>query len=236
MKNLWILCLLVVSVSCHFHHDSISGNGEVKKVVVSEDTIRSITISNNLNALIIPSDTFRVELNADENLHEHIRTDINNGHLSVYSEKHIRMAKSKEVLIYTGSIEKIDASSGANVYNNDTLICNEILISVSSAADVSITGKFNRADMTASSGSDLRLIGSADQAIINLSSAADLHAYDFIIQKADVTVSSASDARVHVEKEARFDASSAADIRYMGNPDIIESRTSSAADIKKSRK
>ena len=204
--------------------DSISGNGEVKKVIVSVDTIHSITISNRLNALIIPSDTFRVELNADENLHEYIRTDINEGHLSIYSEKHIRMARSKEVKIYTDYIERIDASSGANVFNKDTLMSNEILISVSSAADVNITGKFNRADITASSGGDVRLIGRADHAIINLSSAADLYAYDFIVQIADVTVSSASDARINVAKEARFDASSAADIRYLGNPEIIENK------------
>lgn len=234
MKNLWILSFLIFSVSCQFHnYDSVSGNGEVKKVIVSEDTIRSITISNRLNALIIPSDSFRVELNADENLHEHIRTDVYYGHLSIYSEKHIRMARSKEVIIYTDCIKQIEASASANVYNNDTLYCEEISISASSAADVNLKGRFNRADISASSGSDIRLSGSADHSIINLSSAADLYAYDFIVQIADVTVSSASDARVYVEKEARFDASSAGDIRYMGDPEIIESRTSSAADIKK---
>ena len=236
MNKLWLILLLVVSVSCHYYqHDSISGNGRVKKAIISEDTIRSISISNKLNALIIPSDTFRVELNADENLHEHIRTDIHNGHLTIYSEKHIRMAKMKEVMIFTNCMEKIEASAGSNVYNTDSLNCDEIVINASSAADVSIKGNFQRIDIAASSGSDLHLAGRAGYAIINLSSAADLQAYDFIIQDADVIVSSASDARVHVLGEARFDASSAADIRYMGDPEIIESRTSSAADIKKSK-
>ena len=235
MNKLWFIVLLVASVSCQYHYDSISGNGKVKKAIISEDTIRSISISNKLNALIVPSDTFRVELSADENLHEHIRTDIHNGHLSIYSERHIRMAKMKEVRIFTNCMENIEASAGSNVYNNDTLNCDEIIISASSAADVSINGNFQRIDITASSGSDLHLAGSAVHAIIKLNSAADLHAYDFIIQDADVIVSSASDARVHVVGEARFDASSAADIRYMGNPEIIESRTSSAADIEKSK-
>ena len=99
MKYLLIFSSLILTVSCHYHHhDSISGNGEVKRAIVSEDTIRSITISNKLNALIIPSDTFRVVINADENLHEHIRTDIYDGYLSIYSEKYIRMARSKEVI------------------------------------------------------------------------------------------------------------------------------------------
>lgn len=236
MKNLWILSLLLVSVSCQYNHrDSISGNGEIKKVTISEDTIHSISISDKLDALIIPSDTFRVELSADENLHEHIRIDIYNSHLSIYSEKYIRMARMKEVRIYTDCIDNIEASAGSNVFNSDTLNCDEIIISASSGADISITGRFNRVDITASSGSDLRLIGSANHAIINLSSAADLHAYDFIVQSADVTVSSAADARVNVVKEARLDASSAADIRYMGNPEIIESKTSSAGDIRRSR-
>lgn len=236
MKYLLLISPFLIAISCHYHHDSISGNGEVKKVIVSEDTIRSLTISNRLNAWIIPSDTFRVEVNADENLHDHIHTDLYEGHLSVYTEKYIRMARSKEVLIYTDCIERIEASSGANVYTKDTLNCNEMSISASSAADVSVLGNFERVDIFGSSGSDLRINGSAEHATINLSSAADLHAYDFVIQNANVTVSSASDARVNVEQEARFNASSAGDIRYIGDPEIIESRTSSAADIKRSRK
>lgn len=236
MKTSWILSVLMLSASCqYYHHDSISGNGRLKQATVSEDTIHSISISNKLNAVIIPSDTFRVEINADENLHEHIRTDIYENHLSIYSEKYIRMAKAKEVKIYTDCIQKIDASAGSNVYNIDTLNCDEIVVSASSAADVNIVGKFNRADVTASSGSDLRFIGSANHAIINLSSAADLYGYDFIIQDADVTVSSAADARIFVKNQAHFDASSAGDIRYMGDPEIIDSRTSSAGDIKKSK-
>ncbi len=237
MKYLVLLSSVIFAVSCHIpYHDSISGNGEVKRVTISEDTIRSFTISNKLNAVIIPSDSFKVVLNADENLHEYIETDIYNGHLSIYSDKHIRMAKSKEVLIYTDCIERIEASAASNVYSKGTLNCGNLTIAISSASDIHLSGHFDEVNIQASSGSDIRLEGTANKAIINTSSASDLHAFDFIVQEANITASSASDARISVEKEARFNASSAADIKYLGDPEIIESRTSSAADIKKVRR
>ena len=233
MKYIIIFSTLFLLASCYYQYDSISGNGNVESTLISEDTIHSVTISNKLTALIIPSDTFRVLLKADENLHEYINTEIHHGHLNIYSEKNIRMARSKEVIIYTDYIEQIDVSSGANIYNRDTLKGEEMNINASSAADVSIVGIFNRITVQGSSGSDLRLSGNAGHAIINLSSAADLYAFDFIMNNADITASSASDARINVKEQARFDASSAADIKYKGNPDVVESRSSSAADIKK---
>ena len=77
------------------------------------------------------------------------------------------------------------------------------------------------------------MAGSAEFLSINASSASDIFAFDLIAKECDVIASSAADVRVSIEESARFEASSAADIRYWGDPGILSSSESSMGDIRR---
>ncbi len=66
-----------------------------------------------------------------------------------------------------------------------------------------------------------------------MSSAGDLHAYDLQAGEVKVGVSSAGDARVFATDEISMSASSAGNIYYKGDAQVIRSSKSSAGDIVK---
>ena len=83
-----IVFISMILTSCGIkYHDSISGNGKVIETTVSSDTIRSIKVSDKLDVTLIPSDTNRVILKADENLHDIIKISIERGVLRISAEK-----------------------------------------------------------------------------------------------------------------------------------------------------
>ncbi len=68
---------------------------------------------------------------------------------------------------------------------------------------------------------------------LGISSAGDLYAFDLKAKKVVVDVSSAGDARVFATDEISMNVSSAGNIYYKGDAEVIRSRTSSAGNIVK---
>lgn len=233
MKEYSFLLLGLMMASCVIHpHDSISGNGNVVNKLVGKDTVKSIDISNRLELTWIPSDTYKVELVADENLLDVIHCDLVDGSLRIYTDKHIRMAKSREVRVYGSCIERIEASSLAEVSMEDSADCRALDVRASSGAEISVLGNFERLSVHVSSGSSVQLAGTTDYISIDASSAADVFAFDLVAGEGDVNTSSAADARVYIKNNAHFSASSASDIKYKGEPRILDSHSSSMGDIR----
>jgi hypothetical protein len=226
---LWIVLLLG---ACEVkYHDSISGNGKVKEIQISNDTIEHIIISDKLEVVIIPSDTNRLAIRADENLLDVIRTDVTDGTLVISTNKMIRMARSKEVLVYGKAVKEVEASFRAMVMNEDTLRADEFKIKLNSGADASITGNFKSLSATITSGSHINLAGKTEDLSIDANTAADVDAYDLVADETNIMASTAADVRITVKNKAIFNANSLSDIRYRGEPSIIDSKTTSLADI-----
>jgi len=229
-----VMSLLMASCSLNYH-DSISGNGKVKTKQVSTDTITQIIVSDRLDLTIVPSDSVMVLLKADENLHDVINTTFDNGILRVTSDKYIRIARSKEVIVYGHQICQVEASAKTSVMTRDTIQCDEFTLITSSGADVKLIGRFKSCTVNSSSGSSIYLEGKTDYLNINASSASDIFGYDLQARRGDILASSASDVRITILDDAHFNASSASDIIYKGTPSVLDSRSSSLGEIRQAR-
>jgi hypothetical protein len=104
-------------------------------------------------------------------------------------------------------------------------------MSISSAGDLTLEVDADRIDLDISSSGDAKLAGSAEVLDASLSSAGDLNAFDLLAEKVEVSVSSAGDARVHATDEISMTASSAGNIYYRGNAQVVHSNSSSAGSI-----
>jgi hypothetical protein len=228
---------MVFVVSCRYdYRNPISGNGKVNSSEIKVAGFSKLQISDNLNVLIIPYDTEKVVIEADENIVNIIKVEQKDSVLKIFTDRKIRMARSKKVIVYSNKLNQIEVSSASNITCGDSLISDHLKVVANSAANVKIFGHFNLLEVEASSASEVTLGGITLELNVNISSAAELHAFNLTAEKANVVATSAADARVYVTGEAWFDASSAADIIYRGNPAIRNIQSSSAGDIKKSDK
>jgi hypothetical protein len=234
MKYLVFSLLFVVITSCNYdYRNSISGNGKVMTQEVKTGTFDNLSVSDALDVVIIPSDTQKVVIVADENIVGVIDIKVRDNNLQITTNRRIWMARSKKVEVYTKELEKIEASAASTIKNTDSLLIDHLKIVASSAAQLEISGRFNDIKVEASSASNIKLYGQSVKLQANLSSAAGLNALGITVEKVSVWASSAANAKVYVTREAEFDASSAASIIYQGNPVVKNINTSSGGSVNK---
>lgn len=210
---------------------SVTGHGHVVAKERKTDSFTGIKVSSGIDVYLKQGNEISVKVEADENLHEYILTEVRNGVLNVYSEYNIRDAESKKVYVTMKDIISIKTTSAGDIYGESPIKSDKLEISASSAGNIKLDVSTKNLEVDISSSGDITLKGEADFLRADLSSAGDLNAFELNTREANVDVSSAGDADVNVSGKMVARASSAGDINYKGDPKYIDAHSSSAGGI-----
>lgn len=213
--------------------DTITGDGKVVSQTRDVPEFTGVKVGSGIDVFLTQGDNQRVEVEADENLQEWIRTEVKGSVLHIYTDKNIRLAKAKRVNINCKILDRIDISSAGDVTAVNRFKADKLDIDMSSAGDLNLEVEANEISISISSAGNAVLKGKTDTLKADLSSAGDLNAYDLEAKYGEISVSSAGSARVFVTDEASFHSSSAGDIDYKGEPRMKEIHTSSAGSVNK---
>jgi len=237
MKNLLkitaILLLLVSTTSCLF--DGVKGNGNVinKKRKISNDFVR-IKVSRGLHVFVTKNSNVSLVVEAYENLHELITTEVKNGTLIITSTKNIGFAKAKNIHLSVENLNEILVSSGAEVSSENTLTAKKLRVDASSGAEVKLRIKVGDLDCDTSSGAMVRLKGNVIDFKAGSSSGSNINAYDLKSKNCEAKASSGSNIKVNVSGNFEGKASSGAHINYKGNPKTVKRNKSSGGSVSSS--
>jgi hypothetical protein len=118
-----ILILLVIgSFSCYFGpHETIYGSGHVVTEERNIDDFTGLKVSSGIDVVIRQGKVISLELEADDNLHDVILTEVEGDVLKVYTEKNIRKARSKKVFLVYEELNSIRISSAGDVVGENIL-------------------------------------------------------------------------------------------------------------------
>jgi hypothetical protein len=237
MKRIPLLLVAVfamASVSCVMTgwDNHITGNGNVVEKSRDISGFTGIHVSSGIDVYLSEGNEFEVRVEADENLHDVIETEIKGEILDVGTDHvNIRKAKAKRVHVTLPELETLKISSAGDCEGQTKFHCEDLRIGISSAGDLTIEVEAEEINLDISSSGDARISGSTGKFDVSLSSAGDLHAFDLVAEKVDVSVSSAGDARVHANEEISMRASSAGSIYFKGGAEVVHQSKSSAGDI-----
>jgi uncharacterized protein YxeA len=235
LKYLMIAAILLTVTSCingQFRR-TVYGNGDVIREERQTGDFTGLRVSTGIDVYLSQGDNESITLEADENLHEYILTEIKNNTLHIYTDANIRSAERKRVYVTMNEIRSISTSSAGDVIGETPVRSDELRLSASSAGDIKLEVYADRVDTDISSSGDVTLNGEADFLEADLSSAGDLNAYNLIVREADVSVSSAGNADINVTERLTAKASSAGDVNYKGNPEYVDAHSSSAGGIRR---
>ncbi len=236
MKNLKHLIFVVLFIAigtaaCGQFRKTVYGDGDVVRKERKAGDFTGVKVSTGIDVFLSQGNNMSIEVQADENLHEYIMTDVRNGVLYVFTDANIRRAKMKRVYVTMKEINYLSTSSAGDIIGETPVRTDDLELYASSAGDIKLEAYAKNVEIDISSSGDVTLSGEADMLEGDLSSAGDLNAYNFKVREADLKVSSAGDADIYVTERLRARASSAGDINFKGNPEYLDAHSSSAGGI-----
>lgn len=233
-KFLVTLLIALLFSSCRFdgNWQGIDGNGNVKTEQRNiKDAFTKIVAKRGVEVILEQSNTTNVEVEADENLLNHILTSVENGTLIITTDENINNYDALTVKVKMPVLETVEASSGASVTNKNTLTGSKLAVTSSSGSEVEINAEYDNLTADASSGSNQTLTGKALTFTATSSSGSNVNAESLLANNITANASSGSSLEVKPLLSLTASASSGASIDYQGTPKSVQKDETSGGSI-----
>ncbi|QOD61887.1 DUF2807 domain-containing protein [Polaribacter haliotis] len=234
-KIVAILFLATVFTSCGVDmFNRVNGNRNVtiedRKV---DENFSGIKVSSGIDLYITQGNTNEVTIEADENLHEIIITEVNDGVLRIYSEKNIWKAKARKVHVAVKNLDLLTATSGSDVYGKGVIKTQEISISATSGADIQIEVDAESVETASTSGSDIYISGITTNHASSATSGSSIDAYELRSANVIAKATSGADINIFASDKIEAKATSGGDIDFKGNPKKVNKKSTSGGSVSK---
>jgi len=231
-------------------------NAQLRKV----PSFTAISVSSAIDLYLTQSNKNEVAVSAtNDEIRDHIITEVVGGTLIIrLGDKGSWMSWRKwgnyktKAYVSIKDIDALTASGASNVHLVNTIESPKIRIKLSGASDFKgnikagvlmyqLTGasdykgevSANSIDIDGSGASSIELIGKVDDLAIEVSGASTAKLYNLTAKGAILRASGASNIGVTVTEILRASSTGASDINYKGNPNVKESNTSGASNIRR---
>lgn len=201
----------VTSKIFNFNFSGVKGSGVAASEKRDESEFKSVDVGGVFQVEITAQKDYSVEVSADDNLLQYIKTEVEGDTLKISTEKRINSQTPIIVRISAPNIEHVDASGASKVTVNGL--------------------KNSKFGLDTSGASKVDLSGETASLTIDVSGASKIDAENLIAARANVGASGASKVTLNASEELIADASGASKISYAGNPKNVEKKSSGASSV-----
>jgi hypothetical protein len=226
MKNLFALSLVVISLGA-----AVAQQTQTRNV----GAYSAVRAAEGIDVYLIKGDKESVRVEATGTAVGDVITEVSGSYLKIHMrDGQYRGRVSVKVYATYVKLNKLSASSAANIFSDGTISASSLEFGASSAGSVEIAFAAGDVKVSASSAGEVELNGTASSLDVDASSAGEVDAYDLEAGRVEARASSAGAIKVSVTRELHAHASSGGSIRYRGNPTKSMTNSSSGGSVKKS--
>ena len=207
-----------------------TGNVQTEKRNITEKFTK-ISVSRGIEVIVEQANDVFVEVEADQNLLNHITTKVENGTLVISSDENIYSSDSETVHVKIPVLEALETTSGSNIKSKSILKGTSISVKSSSGSEIEVALEYDTISSESTSGSTINLSGKALKSTSESSSGSTIDASDLLANEVISQATSGSSTEVHPLVSLNGKASSGASINYDGSPKTISKEETSGGSV-----
>lgn len=203
MKFAIVIIIGLVCTNCVFADKGLIGSGNVIKEIRQAKSFNQINIDGIFSIYLSQGEKEGIEVEADDNLLEYVKTDIRNGVLSIdftYS-KGIQKSTKLNIHITIRDISQLQLDG---------------IGSVSCLTELNLS----KLNIINSGIGSIKLKGTASEVTIKNSGVGSIKASDFEVEYLIVNTTGVGNVKVNATKELSVDLSGVGNVYYKGNPTL----------------
>jgi hypothetical protein len=221
---------LVGSAGCgHF----VDGSGVSATETRDVGEVTEVALTGGGTLIIVPGDTNRVIVTADDNVLPLVVTKTEGNKLTLTTKNGYAISE-KVPITYTLFVKKLEKLSvtGSGTASGEGLMGESLELSVTGSGDVTMKGLDQNAVSVRVTGSgNVALSGNANKLTAKVTGSGKVEANELKAGTADVTVSGSGDLNVWATDDLKVRVSGSGDVRYKGRPKIDE-KVSGSGSVK----
>jgi len=228
IATILVVALLTLGLATGCTGVKVIGSGNVISKTFDFSDFTGINAQSGMHVELTESDTFSVELVADDNVIEHIEVSKSGDTLRIRPKGNSQFRSTTLTAKVTmPELYRLELSGGSHVDITGFDSSNDLSVKLSGGSHLNdsmapgvITS--GNTDFSLSGGSHVTLSGSAEALDVSCSGGSHIDLEDFSVDNADIKLSGGSHATVNVSGTLNVDLSGGSKVYYSGDPTIGE--------------
>lgn len=226
------LFLIFLTTACNGQKPwgTVKGEGDVvqKTINVSEFNGVHLTISGDI---ILKQGPQHVEISAQPNLIDHLKTEVKNGVWHVGFDKNIRTSKDIKFFVTVPDLTEVSLSGSGAIRSDGTFRnINDLSIRLSGSGEIDFETEASTLSVEISGSGEVELAGRSGMTEIAIGGSGDVDAYELHSGQVKVRISGSGDVRVYAEDSLEAKISGSGDVHYRGNP-RVQAKVSGSGEV-----
>jgi hypothetical protein len=209
---------LILTMRFELSGEIIEGSGNIISESRVSQEFNDIEIKGNINVYLTQGEKHSVIVYADDNLQEHIKTDIQRDQLTISLGNRIKGLEKPRVDIVFSDLKNLNASAGTRIFSEEEIRGKELSVDLRSGAESYLNLMFEKTELEISTGAEATIIGSVEMLVADITTGSTLDAKNFHAINCYVDSKSGSNATVYVTGQLNAMASSGGHVFYAGDP------------------
>jgi len=235
VKTITIIIVALMATSCNGKIDlgnSITGSGKVIKEVRTVDSFDKVTVCCGLECEIIQAPTFKVTVEADDNLIKEIKTTVINGTLKISTDfGNFYNVSSKKIIVEMPNVKNLETTSGSTLRTMKTIYGNSLSLKSSSGSEMKVEAESDTIRLESTSGSEQKIKGKALVLFTSSSSGSSIEAEHLFANEVSSQSTSGSSTDINPLVSLKAKASSGSSIEYRNIPKTLSKEESSGGSV-----
>lgn len=233
MKNLLFGLLSVFFLaSCDIASVTVEGNGQIKTEERTVSKFLKLKLEGPIDAEMVPGDSYKVEVIADENIQQYVIVEKEGESLTVGLENNIRLKNATiKVRISMPEVRSVSLA-GSGSLRGDLTNPDELKLSVAGSGELFCKIKTPELEVNIAGSGKAELSGETRNMDVDIAGSGDLFGEKLLSENVDVSVAGSGNARVFASKTLKISVAGSGNIDYAGNPPEIKKSIAGSGTVR----
>lgn len=235
-KKLTVL-LALISLSFasaqNWNSEKIKGNGVQTTITRTTQTYDKVSASGSFNIELVSGKEGTITITGDENIINHIVTEVDGNELKVYFEKNLSYNYKQEITITIPfeEISEVSFAGSGNLNGKDAINANAFEAKMTGSGNYTLEINAKNVDAKLAGSGNLKLLGTTDELEAKTAGSGDLNCSKLSALNADITVAGSGSLEVNCTNNLKASVAGSGNIQYKGKPKTIDKSVTGSGDI-----
>jgi hypothetical protein len=234
---LGLFCITTTQAQWWKGTKKVDGNGNMVTKTRTVSDYNSVALTGSMDVVLVKGQEGNLKVEAEENLQQHIITEVSGGRLNIKVEKgySLNPSRNQDIIITVPftDIEEVSLTGSGDIRSTDVIRAENFAIDITGSGDVKLPLEARNTSANITGSGDIDLSGSSTDFDCKVTGSGDISAFDFQCENVKAMVTGSGDIQVHASESLRASTPGSGDIEYRGNPKKEDFRTMGSGSISK---
>ena len=225
-----------VSAQIKSKGEGLVGNGQIVRQTRAVESFDRLRVDFAMKVRITEGDPAKAEVEGEQNVLPYVTVSVSKGEIIVGLSRETKFKETKPVIVtlHRAGLQSIMAKTACIITSEVPIRTDKLTISLDEASKLTTPLAVEQLTVDLESASSVAFKGKVQQAVFQVDGASRVSASDLTVAKAEVTLTGASHAVIHVTDTLSASADGVSTLTYSGKPTVTSQRATGLSSIKRS--